>query len=586
MDGKPGRCPLCKGELIVARYSQTTYRLTQAARPQRAVGQTGWLSGGAAAILLVLGVFYLGIRNRSDRHPSPDRPAEVVHFAPVKLPPAEPVQRMPRRPTPEPPAPVAVAKPQSAAAPIKPEPAQASAIPSRQTVVVPARPAGQDVRAPEHDQMPPSLDLSPEHLIRQLRQVPEVALDPDREKAKNEKDAEAHLRKLLARIQKQTDKDADGFVKHLEKSRPDLAGLPLRKGKDRQLRGEQAKGLAMTSLLGRCALAASLKRARHDSDAAAQEFWSGLAEAAQDERTRLDFGQEMTLRGLEQLLQIESAATRLPLVRKLRAVPGKAASVQLARCALFDLDRQVRAEALAALKGRPEAEYAEVLLEGFRYPWAPVAARAVEAISSLGLKDGAARLIDLLNEPDPGEPFLQTMGDRPVVVRRELVRVNHHHNCLLCHAPAGTTEKANKEAELESLILVPAAPIPVPCRKLPTVADYLTARDHFIFVRADITYLRQDFSVLQTVDNPGKWPARQRFDYLVRTRPLTAKERAEWEEQKKHPRPPSFHRQAVLDALGCLARQEARTPARQSGDVAWGASSGDSRVVRESPSPR
>ena len=40
-----------------------------------------------------------------------------------------------------------------------------------------------------------------------------------------------------------------------------------------------------------------------------------------------------------------------------------------------------------------------------------------------------------------------------------------------------------------------------------------------IFVRADVTYLRQDFSVMQSVENPGKWPALQRFDFLVRIRP-------------------------------------------------------------------
>ena len=44
------------------------------------------------------------------------------------------------------------------------------------------------------------------------------------------------------------------------------------------------------------------------------------------------------------------------------------------------------------------------------------------------------------------------------------------------------------------------------------------------FVRADVTYLKQDFSIMQTVEKPGKWPAMQRFDYLIRQRELSADE--------------------------------------------------------------
>jgi hypothetical protein len=39
-----------------------------------------------------------------------------------------------------------------------------------------------------------------------------------------------------------------------------------------------------------------------------------------------------------------------------------------------------------------------------------------------------------------------------------------------------------------------------------------------------VTYLRQDFSVLQTVEKPGKWPKMQRYDYVVRVRPPTEDE--------------------------------------------------------------
>jgi hypothetical protein len=42
----------------------------------------------------------------------------------------------------------------------------------------------------------------------------------------------------------------------------------------------------------------------------------------------------------------------------------------------------------------------------------------------------------------------------------------------------------------------------------------------------DVTYLRQDFSVLLPVADAGPWPEMQRFDFLVRERPLTLDEAA------------------------------------------------------------
>jgi hypothetical protein len=42
----------------------------------------------------------------------------------------------------------------------------------------------------------------------------------------------------------------------------------------------------------------------------------------------------------------------------------------------------------------------------------------------------------------------------------------------------------------------------------------------------DMTYLRQDFSVLQPVADARPWPEMQRFDFLVRTRQVNAEEAA------------------------------------------------------------
>ena len=83
------------------------------------------------------------------------------------------------------------------------------------------------------------------------------------------------------------------------------------------------------------------------------------------------------------------------------------------------------------------------------------------------------------------------------------------------------------------------------------------------FVRADVTYLRQDFSLEHFVPDADPWPEKQRFDYFVRTRPLTNDEIVELTDvdgvpsantDKKHDYP---QRNAVLRALRTLADEDA-----------------------------
>jgi hypothetical protein len=70
------------------------------------------------------------------------------------------------------------------------------------------------------------------------------------------------------------------------------------------------------------------------------------------------------------------------------------------------------------------------------------------------------------------------------------------------------------------------------------------------FVRADINFLRQDFSVVQPVPKHGRlWPADQRFDYLIRLRPLNAKELLSWQDKVKDFRPTEPQRESLLFAL-------------------------------------
>jgi hypothetical protein len=76
------------------------------------------------------------------------------------------------------------------------------------------------------------------------------------------------------------------------------------------------------------------------------------------------------------------------------------------------------------------------------------------------------------------------------------------------------------------------------------------------FVRADVTYLRQDFSTVQAVEDHGKWPRLQRFDYLVRKRELGKEEVARLEKAEAG-KPTSYpQREAVLWALRELTGED------------------------------
>ena len=107
-------------------------------------------------------------------------------------------------------------------------------------------------------------------------------------------------------------------------------------------------------------------------------------------------------------------------------------------------------------------------------------------------------------------PIVVKDKDKDVPATRELVRINHLSNCMLCHAPS-----LSKDDLVRGRVPMPGEDPP------PLYYGEVTG----LFVRADTTYLRQDFSVVQPVAGAGKWPGDERFDYMVRTRPLNKAER-------------------------------------------------------------
>jgi hypothetical protein len=247
---------------------------------------------------------------------------------------------------------------------------------------------------------------------------------------------------------------------------------------------------------------------------------------------------------LMQLLQVENAPIRSLLVDLLKNIQGKEASEALALRALFDLSPQVRKSAVEALAERPAEEYQPILLQGFRYPWPAAAIHAANALMELGIKEKSLvpGLVELLKEPNPRLPFVVEVEKKPgdvqkVLAVRELVRINHMSNCIVCHASSSSTKDMVRGR------------VPIPNEDPPPL--YYAEQSGMLFVRADTTFLKQDFSVMQPVARSGKWPGDQRFDYLTRVRPVSAKEKLQFEAlQKEDKLPPTFvQKEAILFAL-------------------------------------
>jgi len=186
---------------------------------------------------------------------------------------------------------------------------------------------------------------------------------------------------------------------------------------------------------------------------------------------------------------------------------------------------------------RPAEECRDVLLDGFRYPWAPVSRHAEEALVRTRDVQAIPRLAKMLDEPDPALPYRNASSQKREI--REVVRINHLRNCCLCHAPS-----YNNEDWVPGRVMEPGVPIP---------AEYYGAPSG-TFVRADVTYLRQDFSTMQPVEDSQPWPRMQRYDYFVRTRTPTADEVARAEGRPAQAGYPQ--REAVLLALRGLSGRD------------------------------
>jgi hypothetical protein len=378
-------------------------------------------------------------------------------------------------------------------------------------------------------------------------------------------------------------KRRDLFLETLRDNRPDLEGLPFVTGAAARL-PESERPAFLTE-------AAWIRRFVDHADGA-QAFWPDYDAQVKDRLKEKDANARARIAALMQILRPEGSY-HAGLVARLAAF-GKPAEQQateaLAKLAVFSTDKPVRQAALDGLQQRPAGPATPLLLQGLRYPWPSVAQNAAEAAVQLKRADLVDELIKILEEPDPRAPVEAEAKGQKVQVVRELVRINHLRNCMLCH-PSGSSEDIFKSKagdwlkpsdaagwvevekgvrsklvstgfglEVDHNAVLGVVPIPgQSIRRQGYEGIFLTD----VVVRADTTYLRSDFALLHEVADADPWPELQRFDYLVRSRVLTESEAQTYRRAFAAADAVSPYRQAARDALRRLTGKDAGSTAEQ-----------------------
>jgi len=315
--------------------------------------------------------------------------------------------------------------------------------------------------------------------------------------------------------------------------RPDLEGLPFRWIGACQLGERETVKLADVSTQCRV-LSRPLPRKGMKSEEVEEFLLRKQRRAILMLASKREWLDPAATSALEQVFQVQDAPVRVKLVEALTAIPGPEATRTIARRALYDLSPDVRREAIAALTERDASEYQALLVDGLRYPWEAVAWNAAEALGKLASPDLASQLRNLLDAPPPTDPF-QREADGPWRVR-ELVAVQHLRNCMLCHAASNQQDDPVRGF--------------VPVNGRPPARQYYLSKDPSAqFCRADVVYLKQDFSLLQPISRRAHAPL-ERFDFLVRTRKIDQKE-VQRRKRESDSRTPvaNPHRDAVVYVL-------------------------------------
>ena len=338
-------------------------------------------------------------------------------------------------------------------------------------------------------------------------------------------------------------------LKNVLAERTDLHGLPLTMGTECQSDADETRDLQqVSSSVGRTI--GAFNGSLGSRDAAQNDALRNLSIKQMVSFCLQDHAENpasQKLKTIDQILQIDHPRLRLEMINSLRKSGSDTAVEILVDKAKFDLQPEVREAAIEGLANVPPEKFRQPLLQGLNYPWHVVAEHSAEALVRLNDMDAIPALIDMLDLPHPQSP-VHSDGR---FVQREMVGINHMKNCLLCHAPS-----ISQSDSVRGLIPHSSRPLP-PLYYDPTGG----ATDVPFAVRADITYLEQDFSVVLPVENAGPWPREQRFDFVVQQKKLTAKEAHQ--AARRIIQSPNRNRNAVVFALRELTGE---TPANNSSD--------------------
>lgn len=368
---------------------------------------------------------------------------------------------------------------------------------------------------------------------------------------------DAQNAKQLGKIKYYATNSHDAYLESLREQRPNLASLPFLIGDAGRLARAEREKFAAAVFNVRESL-----RQLPTRDA----LWNQHIYVPEDRH------------GVAALMQMLAAESpwKPGLIEHLIRSESKEATQALARLAIFPGEEWIRRLAREGLQRRDTGPATDVLLLGLRYPLPAVARHSAELLVQLRRNDLAPALAKMLHEPDPRAPMLQETNGEKSYVLRELVRINHLRNCLLCHPPAITPDVcAGSEGSFDTVGGLMGKPalallreVPDPSKPLP---PYFEFREPIpgLSVRADVTYLRQDFSLLQQVAGANPWPAMQRFDFLIRTRLLTDAEARACQEEFLRAGDASPYHQAALTALSALSVLSHRSDGTTWGKQRW-----------------
>jgi len=395
-----------------------------------------------------------------------------------------------------------------------------------------------------HDTMVPPRPAAGTKVPHEFARVAEVAVDDPIPPTVPPHLAKQTIAQLVAQIKEQNNVKQDNFLLVRMEQRKELRGMPFVMGGACRMDMGRATLFQSAVEAARHGMDQDVARSGFSHDNESAPFWSTYLSQPNNGGTNTPAG----IAALTQILGPERGALRASMVTKL----GSSDQLQvdatrtIAKAAVFDASLEVRTAAIKELKKRPAEQYTDILMHGLRYPLATVTNQATQAIIALDRKDLVPQLVNFLGEPAPGDP--EAVEDKTCV--REVVRINHHRNCLLCHPPAGT----GQPQEVPGVIPIPGESFP----SSPSQAYGAAQSFGDPMVRADTTYLRQDFSVRMPVENAAPWPEMQRFDFLVRSRVVEGNELARLQ-QRVAERPAGYrseNHKAAARALQALTGHE------------------------------